>query len=94
MSVTCELDTLKTSETILLQIGIGDPWAGDETVILGVKGDGHMRLKTLQLTTKVEARCRLRSASTSTLIFATVEANNYKFGAQIRFGTSLPKNDV
>jgi len=28
------------------------------------------------------------------LIFATVEANNFKFGTQIGFGTSLPKNNV
>ena len=27
-------------------------------------------------------------------ISATVEANNFKFGTQIGFGTSLPKNDV
>jgi len=27
-------------------------------------------------------------------ISATVEASNFKFGAQIGFGTSLPKNDV
>jgi len=27
-------------------------------------------------------------------IFATVEANNFKFGMQLGFGTSLPKNDV
>jgi len=27
-------------------------------------------------------------------IFATVEANNFKFGTQIGFGTSLPKNNV
>ena len=27
-------------------------------------------------------------------IFATVEASNFKFGAQIGFGTSLPKNHV
>jgi len=27
-------------------------------------------------------------------IFATVEASNLKFGTQIGFGTSLPKNDV
>jgi len=27
-------------------------------------------------------------------IFATVEASNFKFGTQIAFGTSLPKNDV
>ena len=27
-------------------------------------------------------------------IFAIVEANNFKFGTQIGFGTSLPKNDV
>ena len=27
-------------------------------------------------------------------IFATVEASNFKFGTQIGFGTSLPKNDV
>jgi len=26
-------------------------------------------------------------------IFATVEASNFKFGTQIWFGTSLPKND-
>jgi len=27
-------------------------------------------------------------------IFATVKASNFKFGTQIGFGTSLPKNDV
>jgi len=27
-------------------------------------------------------------------ISATVEASNFKFGTQIGFGTSLPKNDV
>jgi len=27
-------------------------------------------------------------------IFATVEASNFKFGTQIGFGTSLPKNNV
>ena len=27
-------------------------------------------------------------------IFATVEASNFKFGTQVGFGTSLPKNDV
>jgi len=27
-------------------------------------------------------------------IFATVEASNFKFGRQIGFGTSLPKNNV
>ena len=27
-------------------------------------------------------------------IFATVEGSNFKFGTQIGFGTSLPKNDV
>jgi len=27
-------------------------------------------------------------------IFAIVEASNFKFGTQIGFGTSLPKNDV
>ena len=27
-------------------------------------------------------------------ILATVEASNFKFGTQIGFGTSLPKNDV
>ena len=26
--------------------------------------------------------------------FVTIEASNFKFGTQIRFGTSLPKNDV
>ena len=28
------------------------------------------------------------------LIFATVNASNFKFGTQLRFGTSLPKNNV
>jgi len=28
------------------------------------------------------------------LISATVETSNFKFGTQIEFGTSLPKNDV
>jgi len=28
------------------------------------------------------------------LIFATVEASNFKFGTQIGFKTSLPKNNV
>jgi len=28
------------------------------------------------------------------IIFATVEASNFKFGAQLVFGTSLPKNNV
>ena len=27
-------------------------------------------------------------------ISATVDASNFKFGTQLRFGTSLPKNDV
>ena len=27
-------------------------------------------------------------------IFATVEASNFKFGTQLGFGTSLPKNNV
>jgi len=27
-------------------------------------------------------------------IFATIEASNFKFGTQIGFGTSLPKNNV
>ena len=27
-------------------------------------------------------------------IFATVEGSNFKFGTQIGFGTSLPKNNV
>jgi len=28
------------------------------------------------------------------LIYATVEASNFKFGTQLGFGTSLPKNNV
>jgi len=27
-------------------------------------------------------------------IFTTIETSNFKFGTQIGFGTSLPKNDV
>jgi len=45
---------------------------------------------------KLEGVCA-RGASKkigTTYISATIEASNFKFGTQLGFGTSLPKNDV
>ena len=53
--------------------------------------------KKQRLGPKLEGRGWARGASKKIWdplrIFATVEASNFKFGTQLGFGTSLPKNN-